>query len=227
MVPKVALFFVFCALSCSSEQRQVVTDPQTPPGQESETQQPTETIESTERTENTETAAENTGQTTAGVTPLAMKPCVEWTAQQVVQNFDLNRDGRADVHVVSQNGMARCRETDLNFDGQVDMVRFFDQQGQEVGAYMDLDFDGQVDMMETHPQGHSNRTVVAIDTNFDGRWDRWRHQENDRVVEEQQDTDGDGSPDNWEWFDNNGQIIATSRDDDGDGAPDNPPPNAP
>jgi hypothetical protein len=62
-------------------------------------------------------------------------------------------------------------ELDSNFDGVVDRIEYYDDNGEV--------------------------TRVESDTNYDGRYDEWVYYENGKVVKAEKDTNSDGSPDTW------------------------------
>src|SRR5947209_2873634 len=80
-------------------------------------------------------------------------------------HYDLNHDGKPDVwdYTITSVGpdgkesehLAR-KELDLNFDGKVDLVRFYNEKGEIEKELFDLDFDGKVDQANYY---ESNRLV--------------------------------------------------------------------
>jgi hypothetical protein len=147
------------------------------------------------------------------------QPCVE--AGGEIENVDVNNDGRPDVRTVRRGGRLFCRETDANFDGRVDIVRFFDEQGRPLRVEDDYDFDGRIDVVATYENGDIVSDV--LDTNFDGLIDTWRDYRGGNVAELRRDTNSDGRPDIWERFDESGRRIWRAVDADGDGRPDETP----
>lgn len=138
-----------------------------------------------------------------------------------VQQVDVNNDSRADVRTVVRNGRPFCRETDANFDGRVDIVRFFDEQGREVRVEDDYDFDGKIDVVQEFANGVIRADVM--DTNFDGRTDTWRDYEAGRIAVLRRDRNNDGRVDMWEYYDAGGRMAREAFDNDGDGQPDAAP----
>ena len=136
-----------------------------------------------------------------------------------VATLDVNGDGQVDVRTQLVDGRPRCRETDANFDGRVDILRWFDPASGDVTRVEDdYDFDGRVDVVASFENG-----VIAsdmMDTNFDGLVDTWRTYRGGHLVELRRDSDGDGRVDTWERFDDGGRVIYSATDANRDGQPD-------
>ncbi len=136
-----------------------------------------------------------------------------------VTTLDVNGDGQVDIRTEMSGGRPRCRETDANFDGRVDILRWFDpSSGQVTRVEDDYDFDGRIDVVATFEGGAIARDVM--DTNFDGLTDTWREYRGGRVVELRRDADGDGRVDTWERFDDSGRVTYSATDANRDGSPD-------
>lgn len=141
----------------------------------------------------------------------------------VVQEIDVNGDGSADVFNYMRERedapplMVR-KETDLNWDGRIDVRAWFDESGILIKEEMDGDFDGRVDWTD-HYQG-SRRVFSEVDTDFDGVFDLFKYYENGDVRRKERDSDKDGRVDLWEYLDDQGNVIKTGRDIDGDGVMD-------
>ena len=142
--------------------------------------------------------------------------------EKVVQ-YDLNRDGKPDVWeysvtVKDADGHATERvvrkEMDLNFDGKVDAVYWYDDKGEKVREQLDLDFDGKVDETIFFEKGQVVRK--ERDLNGDGKVDTWLFYERGQLVRKERDTKGSGRVDYWEFWEN-GQIDRIGEDLDGDG----------
>lgn len=142
--------------------------------------------------------------------------------EKVVQ-YDLNRDGKPDVWeyaitVKDADGRPVDRvtrkEMDLNFDGRVDAVYWYDDQGEKVREQLDLDFDGKVDETLFFEKGQIVRK--ERDLNGDGKVDTWLFYERGQLVRKERDTKGTGRVDYWEFWEN-GQIDRIGEDLDGDG----------
>lgn len=150
--------------------------------------------------------------------PMPHQQCIVGTGAVAV---DVNNDGQPDVRTMMEGGRPRCRETDANFDGRVDILRWFDANGAVTRVEDDYDFDGRIDVVATFENGVVVRDI--LDTNFDGITDTWRDYRNGRVVELRRDADGDARVDTWERFDDNGRLTYAAVDSNHDGQPDEEP----
>ncbi len=137
-----------------------------------------------------------------------------------IQGLDVNNDGQPDVRTVMEGGRPKCRETDANFDGRVDIYRWFDASGQVTRVEDDYDFDGRIDVVSTWQNNQPVRDI--LDTNFDGRTDTWRDYRDGRISELRRDSDGDSRVDTWERFDTAGNLTWSAVDANHDGEPDAP-----
>jgi hypothetical protein len=143
-----------------------------------------------------------------------------------VTEYDLNRDKRPDVWTYTVPGkddegrdVARLvrKELDINWDGKVDITRYYDEREQVVREALDLDFDGKVDQVN-----HYQRGVVIRkerDLNYDGRTDLWIYYERGKIARKERDISGDGKVDYWEYWEAD-QIDRIGEDLDGDGTVD-------
>jgi hypothetical protein len=164
----------------------------------------------------------NTGRSTVRgpqVEPMPHEPCVGSGGEET--RLSVGEDRPVPVIEVRRNGRLYCRATDANFDGRVDITRFFDEQGRVRRVEDDFDFDGKLDAVAIYRDG----IIVSdiLDTNFDGRTDTWREYEGGRLVRLQRDSNSDGIIDMWEDFDERGNVIRTRVDANRDGQPDEEP----
>jgi hypothetical protein len=141
----------------------------------------------------------------------------------VEQQVDLNGDGVAEVWNFwkeRKDGPRQLirKESDLNWDGKVDVRSWFAEDGSLEIQEWDGDYDGRVDWKD-HYQG-GVRVLSEWDTNNDGRYDEFRMYENGRVRRKERDTNGDELVDVWEHLDDSGKVVKTGRDIDGDGVMD-------
>ena len=141
-----------------------------------------------------------------------------------VQAYDLHRTGKPDVWVYSvttQDATGRPverrvrKEADLNGDGRVDIVYYFDADGQVTKETLDLDYDGKVDDTIYFEKGKKVRSEKDLDG--DGRVDTWNYYDaNEKLVRKERDVKGTGKVDYWEYWEN-GVIDRIGEDLDGDG----------
>jgi len=126
--------------------------------------------------------------------------------KQVV-TADINLDKKPDVWkfftAVQQNGQSvsvlACKQVDLNHDGKVDMVYYYDETGaQTTLEEFDLDFDGQFDVTTYYVNGKKVRKEE--DTNLDKRPDVWTYLEDEKIVRVERDTDFNGKVDEWQYY---------------------------
>lgn len=114
---------------------------------------------------------------------------------------DLNADGVKDVvRYYNDEGRPLREEADRNFDGQMDIITFF-QDGHVVRQELDTNADGRVDTKLFYERGHMVRTerdLGARSTASQWRPDRWEYFEDGRMVRMGTDLDGDGNVDRWD-----------------------------
>ena len=144
--------------------------------------------------------------------------------EEHVQTYDLHRTGKPDVWVYSvttQDASGRPverrvrKEADLNGDGRVDIVYFFDADGQVTKETLDLDYDGKVDDTLYFEKGKKVRSEKDLDG--DGRVDTWSYYDaNEKLVRKVRVVMGTGKVDYWEYWEN-GAIDRIGEDLDGDG----------
>jgi len=161
--------------------------------------------------------------------------------KQVV-TMDANGDGKADVIklfvAVAQEGRSSqqlaCKQTDLDFDGKIDLVQYygpngelfmdeysmdysgkfngrtFFQEGKKIRSEKDMDFDGKPDYFEFFEGGKLVR--VERDRNGDGKIDEWQYYENGRLDRIGWDTTGSGRVDKWERNPEGGPELPTAQE---------------
>jgi hypothetical protein len=134
-----------------------------------------------------------------------------------VDAVDVNNDGTPDIRHVLDNGRRRCTEIDMNFDGRVDVVRFFEADGQTLlREEHDFDFDGRFDQIAVYEAGQL--THKELDTNFNDRIDTWLWCQDGRVSRAERDRTNSGRVDTWEVYER-GILTEARYDDDNDGEP--------
>jgi hypothetical protein len=128
------------------------------------------------------------------------------TGKQVV-TADTDGDRKPDVwkvfQTVQQNGqqvqVLACKRVDLNHDGKIDIVYYYDDKGSQATLEeFDLDFDGKFDMTVYYVNGKKVRE--EIDTNYDQRPDVWKYFEDEKLVRQERDTNNDGKVDEWQYY---------------------------
>jgi hypothetical protein len=146
-------------------------------------------------------------------------------AGEQVKQFDLNHDNQPDVWAYygpmedpdapGQTHEALIRkEWDFNFDGKVDIRRYFNFRGETVKDELDLDFDGRFDVTTYYQAGSKVRQ--EYDFNFDKQPDYWKFYEKNVIVRSERDRDFNGRVDRWEYF-AEGKLDRVGLDEDGDG----------
>src|SRR5882672_3873561 len=107
---------------------------------------------------------------------------------------DTNQDKKPDVwkffQVSNQGGqkvqVLTCKQVDLNHDGKLDMVYYYDEKGiQSTLEEFDLDFDGKFDVTTYYAQG--KRVREELDTNFDQKADLFKYFEEEKLVRVERD----------------------------------------
>jgi hypothetical protein len=147
--------------------------------------------------------------------------------EEHVSAFDLRRTGKPDVWVYTvstKDATGRPverrvrKEADLNGDGKVDLVDWYDEGGQVVKETLDLDYDGKVDDTLFFEKGKKVRSEKDLDG--DGRVDTWNFYDGaEKLVRKERDVRGTGKVDYWEYWEG-GTIDRIGEDLDGDGAVD-------
>jgi antitoxin component YwqK of YwqJK toxin-antitoxin module len=145
---------------------------------------------------------------------------------EVVTEFDLNNDKRADVwtytaKVKSAEGKDVDRitrkELDINGDGKIDISRQYDEREQVQREALDLDFDGKVDQVNHYEKG----IIVSKERDLTsaGKTSLWLYYEKGKLVRKERDTNLDSKIDYWEYWEGD-QVDRVGEDLDGDGAVD-------
>ena len=124
-----------------------------------------------------------------------------------VVTADTNQDKKPDVwkffKTVEIGGqkteVMTCKQVDLNHDGKIDMVNYYDDTGSQIDARGDRPRPRrQVRHDRVLRQG--KRVREEIDTNFDQRADVWKYYEDEKLVRIERDTNNDGKVDEWEYY---------------------------
>jgi len=135
---------------------------------------------------------------------------------------DVNGDGTADVTdaVTDASDGARrlCTAMDMNFDGRVDLVRFYGDDGETARLEEhDFDFDGKVDEVALFEGGE--RVRAELDTDFDDRMDLFMWCEHGNATRVERRRVRRDHVDTWETYEN-GLLAEAKYDEDADGEAD-------
>ncbi len=156
----------------------------------------------------------------------------------LMERFDINHDTIGDAfhyhYVLDEDGNIIDRpsidpkdadslqlvrkEQDMNFDGNIDVVRHYDEFGRLRNEQMDINFDGVLDY-----ELHYERGTLArkdIDYDGDGIFDEFRHYRTRVLHRIELDEDADGQIDTWKFY-VGGALTRVGRDRDRDGIVDN------
>ena len=108
-----------------------------------------------------------------------------------------------------------CKQVDLNHDGKIDMVMYYDDGGSQVVLEeIDGDFDGKFDFTAYYNQ--NKRVRDEFDMNFDQRVDLWKYYEEGKLVRIEKDRNNDGKVDEWEYYEG-GKLDRIGYDTSGSG----------
>jgi hypothetical protein len=134
------------------------------------------------------------------------------------RDLDLNKDRKPDAYqfskVVEGNVVVVRKEVDVNFDGKIDLIRAFADNGDLVDEHIDTDFDGKIDVVVVFERGVIVRK--EYDTNFDQNVDMWRFFDKGVIARKEADLNYDGRIDYWEYWEG-GKLDRVGIDRDGDG----------
>ncbi len=141
----------------------------------------------------------------------------------VQQDVDLDVDGTPEIinfyRERSNDRLLVKKKLDLNRDGQMDLISYFHDTGKLEREEMDSDYDGTFDWTDHYRDG--KRVMSEYDTETDGRPNVFKYYDTSEGVtflsRKERDTDGDGKIDVWERVGQDGTVIRTGKDTDGDG----------
>ncbi len=144
-----------------------------------------------------------------------------------VSEYDTSGDNLPDVRKVFQrvgDGTASrlimiCRESDVNGDGRMDVVRYYDDEGRSLREEADRNFDGKMDLVTVYQNGQVVRQ--ELDENHDGKIDTKIFFDQGVPQRAERDLKGRSTatqwrPDRWEYFEA-GHLVRMGTDLDGDG----------
>ncbi len=113
-------------------------------------------------------------------------------------------------------------EIDLNFDGKIDVKRFYNEKSVKTHEMFDLDYDGKIDLITYYSQGIPYKKAYFLHSKT--KPDLFKYFELEgkkgkkklRLVRKERDTNLDGKIDYWEYWEN-GQLDRIGRDTDFNG----------
>lgn len=153
--------------------------------------------------------------------------CAGTASQYEVSEYDTSGDDEPDVRKVflrvGEGTLARlvmvCRESDLNADGNKDVVRSYSEEGRPLREEADRNFDGRMDELTIFQEGQILRQ--EFDANNDGKIDTKIYFDAGKPLRAERDLNGRSSaerwqPDRWEYFEE-GRVVRMGTDLDGDG----------
>ncbi len=111
----------------------------------------------------------------------------------MVVTSDLNKDGKPDGWSYINGKSVTRQELDVNFDGKVDSVYIYDENGKVAEEILDTNYDGKMDNWREYQDG--SLVLDKADSNYDGKIDVWIYVDRDRVYRIEKDTNGDGKVD--------------------------------
>jgi hypothetical protein len=125
--------------------------------------------------------------------------------KQVV-SLDANGDGKPDVIKlflsVSQDGhtvqQLVCKQTDLDFDGKIDLVQYYGPNGELFMDEYSMDYSGKFNGRTFFQDGKKVR--AEKDMNFDGKPDYFEFYEGGKLVRVERDRTGTGKIDEWQYY---------------------------
>jgi hypothetical protein len=144
-----------------------------------------------------------------------------------VSEYDTSGDNMPDVRKVflrvGEGPLARlvliCRESDLNADGNKDVVRYYSDESRPLREESDRNFDGRMDEITVFQEGMILRQ--EFDNTNDGKVDTKIFFDRGKALRAERDLNGRSTPDRWqpdrwEYFEE-GRMVRMGTDLDGDG----------
>ena len=160
--------------------------------------------------------------------PEAQMLGMEIVGETSVEKYDLNGDGQPDLFKTyvlrgpkddpeKRTQLLGRQDLDLDFDGDIDVRRHFNEAGTVVREEMDLDFDGKFDAVDYYNDGTLYRRDMAM--NFEGKPSIVKYYSANKLARKERDTNIDGKIDTVEFYEN-GKLVRIGVDKDGDEKPD-------
>ncbi len=119
---------------------------------------------------------------------LAIMPA---TAQE--NGDDTNGDGKPDRWLEISGQTISEVSIDRNYDGVVDYIIRYDENGDKKEEILDFNYDGKMDDFYMYARGKMKRR--EIDTNYDEKIDIWVYLDGIYIEKYEKDTDFDGKID--------------------------------
>lgn len=168
------------------------------------------------------------GKTKDAAKPEAQLLGMEIVGETSIEKYDLNGDGTPDLFKIyvlrgpkddpeKRTQLLGRQDLDLDFDGDIDVRRHFNELGTVVREEMDLDFDGQFDAVDYYSDGTLYRRDMAL--NFEGKPSIVKYYTANKLARKERDTNADGRIDTVEFYEN-GKLVRIGVDKDGDEKPD-------
>lgn len=174
-------------------------------------------------TSNTTIGAAQTASST-GKNPFKNNPrCDTQSNGREVSFRDLSGRGRYNMLEViaykrmpngNLEGHVDCVEVDTNFDGTLDLIRKYSDQGELLSEDADRNYDGKDDVWVTYQKGIISKQV--FDNSFRGVPDEFQYYREGKLRRIERDRNGDGKIDIWEFY-VNGHLERMGVDQDFDG----------
>jgi len=173
-------------------------------------------------------ACGSSGKTKDPAKPEAQLLGMEIVGETSVEKYDLNGDGNPDLFKIyvlrgpkddpeKRTQLLGRQDLDLDFDGDIDVRRHFNELGTVVREEMDLDFDGKFDAVDYYSDGVLYRRDMAL--NFEGKPSIVKYYTANKLARKERDTNADGKIDTVEFYEN-GKLVRIGVDKDGDEKPD-------
>jgi hypothetical protein len=139
-------------------------------------------------------------------------------ADEKLMEIDVNRDGKADVWKITKEAddkeIVVRKLMDLNGDGRIDAREFYGPDGALDRVVYDMDFDGQADVVRFYEKEQLVRKEYAL--GFDGVSRTFGFYEKGKLIRKERDLNHDGNVDYWEYWES-GALDRIGYDDDSDG----------
>lgn len=131
---------------------------------------------------------------------------------------DVNGDDRPDQWEYYKNGASAVTARDFNFDGNPEVWRYYGANGRVVEEEYNLDPDPHIDVIHYLEGGTTRRKLISVD--FQGKFTIEKfYDKQGNLLRVERDSDGDGQPETWEYFED-GKRVRIGWDEDLDGVAD-------